>query len=159
MSSACSQHEDKVNGYRHTQVGWVIIAAVAAAIAIIVAVILSTHDANPVAVAVLVLLIATVVLFHSLHVEIRDDVLTCRFGPGLIRRSIPLSAVSEMRAVRNPWYAGWGIRWMPGRYWLWNVSGLRGVELVLRDGSHFRIGSDEPEMLLAATESAMAPCA
>ena len=145
-----------MNGYRHTQVGWIIIAAVAAGVAITVAVILSTHDANPVAMAVLVLLIAALVLFYSLRVEIRDDVLTCRFGPGLIRRSIPLSAINEARAVRNPWYAGWGIRWMPGRYWLWNVSGLRAVELVLRDGSRFRIGSDEPETLLAAIESAIA---
>ena len=35
--------------------------------------------------------------------------------------------------------------------WLvWNISGLDTVELTYRDGKKFRIGTDEPEVLLDA---------
>ena len=53
--------------------------------------------------------------------------------------------------MRNPWYVGWGIRLGPG-YWLWNVSGLSAVELVLADDRRFRVGTDEPEALSRAIE-------
>ena len=41
---------------------------------------------------------------------------------------------------------------MPGQYWLWNVSGLQAVELVLNNGKRFRIGTDEPENLVNAIQ-------
>jgi hypothetical protein len=91
-------------------------------------------------------------LFVSLTVEIKDQRLTCSFGPGLIRRSIALSDIRDVRAVRNPWVLGWGIRWMPGGYWLWNVSGLDAVELTLATGAKFRIGTDEPDALVQAIQ-------
>jgi hypothetical protein len=42
---------------------------------------------------------------------------------------------------------------MPGQYWLWNVSGMGAVELQLKNGSRFRIGTDEPETLARAVEA------
>ncbi len=90
-------------------------------------------------------------MFSSLTVAI-EKTLTCRFGVGLIRKTIPLSDVDHVRAVLNSWLVGWGIRWIPGRYWVWNVSGLRAVELIMKDGTRFRIGTDEPEALVQAIE-------
>ena len=52
----------------------------------------------------------------------------------------------EREEVTTHWIYGWGIRWIPGG-WLWNVSGLDGVELALVSGRRFRIGTDEPEQL------------
>jgi len=71
------------------------------------------------------------------------------FGPGLIRRRIPLRRIREVRVVRTPWYYGWGIRLTPTG-WLWNVSGLDGVEVQFDDGHRFRVGSDEPNRLSEA---------
>ncbi len=51
-----------------------------------------------------------------------------------------------MKAVRNPWYYGWGIRLTP-LGWLYNVSGLSAVDVVLEDGRHVQIGTDQPEAL------------
>jgi hypothetical protein len=98
---------------------------------------------------------AVVAMFFSLTVEIEKNALTCRFGVGLIRKDIPLSEVSHVSAVLNPWWVGWGIRWIPGQYWVWNVSGFQAVELTLKDGSRFRIGTDEPEALVHAIELSM----
>ena len=105
-----------------------------------------------------VLFIAIVVLaisfsiFYSLTVKINGEILTCYFGIGLIRKQFYLSDIKEFRAVRNPWFIGWGIRWMPGQYWLWNVSGFQAVELVLNNGKRFRIGTDESEKLVNAIQ-------
>ena len=101
----------------------------------------------------LAVLFVGVALFYTLNVEIDAGVLICSFGIGLIRRRILLSNVQQVGAVTNPWFVGWGIRWMPGQYWLWNASGLRAVELLFKDGSRFRIGTDEPEVLAKAIQS------
>ena len=77
------------------------------------------------------------------------EAIRLRFGIGLIRKRIPLADVRSWREVRNPWYAGWGIRLGPG-YVLWNVSGRDAVELALANGRCFRIGTDEPAALAAA---------
>jgi hypothetical protein len=38
---------------------------------------------------------------------------------------------------------------------LYNVSGMDAVEIHLRSGQHFRIGTDEPELLAAALRMAI----
>ena len=69
------------------------------------------------------------------------------------RVSARACVIAEVRSVRNPWHAGWGIRWFPGRYLLWSVSGFQAVEVVTKDGNRFRIGTDEPEMLVQAIQT------
>ena len=72
----------------------------------------------------------------------------------LISREIRVSEILGVSAVRNPWTYGWGLRLIPGG-WLWNVSGLDAVELQLRNGTLFRIGTDEPDALHAAIANAV----
>lgn len=134
--------------YRHTQIGTVIIIAVLAAMILIFIPSYKTGNWHPVQLGVLALLAITLFLFHSLTVEIKNNTFTCWFGPGLIRKTIPLADIQQAQAVRNFWLAGWGIRLMAGGYWLWNVSGLQAVELVLKNGKRFRVGTDEPEKLV-----------
>ena len=55
--------------------------------------------------------------------------------------------------MRNLWYYGWGIRYTP-HGWLFNVSGLDAVELELKNGRTWRVGTDEPVELLAAIQAA-----
>jgi hypothetical protein len=108
---------------------------------------------HPIPIAILIVLVAALALFYSLSVEIKENTLECCFGVGLIRKRIPLSEIQQARTVQNPWYSGWGIRWIPGQYWLWNVSGYRALELILKDGKRFRLGTDEPESLVYAIET------
>jgi hypothetical protein len=108
---------------------------------------------HPVRLVVLLMLLVALSLFRSLTVEINNGLLLCRFGSGIIRKSISLFDIEEFRTVRNPWYVGWGIRWIPGQYWLWNVSGYQAVEVVLKSGIRFRIGTDEPAALVQAIQA------
>ena len=139
--------------YRHTQTGIVIIGAVACMAFITLLVLIPAVGSVSLPVlAVLAITGAVLATFSSLAVGIDEDVITCRFGVGLIRKDIPLSDVDHARAVLNSWWVGWGIRWIPGRYWVWNVSGFQAVELTMKDGRRFRIGTDEPETLVHAIE-------
>ena len=56
-------------------------------------------------------------------------------------------------AVHNEWWRGWGIRHVP-RGWMYNIAGRDSVELELQSGNVFRIGTDDPDGLLAALRSA-----
>jgi hypothetical protein len=135
-------------GYRHTQRGTWLLAILAAAVFVIV--IISSFKGwqwNS-SVAIGIFVIASM-LFPTLTVEIEGDRLKCWFGIGLIRKEFDLAEIVEAKAVRNRWHYGLGIRYTP-HGWLFNISGLDAVELALKSGKHFRIGTDEPERLVAA---------
>jgi hypothetical protein len=133
--------------YQHTQVGYLTLAVLGAAITGAVYAAAVTGAGGPLAVAGI--LAGAFLLFATLTTRVRDGRVVVSFGPGLIRRRISLDDIREVRVVRNPWYYGWGIRLTP-QGWLWNVSGLQAVELELKDGRRFRIGSDEVEALAEA---------
>jgi hypothetical protein len=59
-----------------------------------------------------------------------------------------------VNVVRTPLYYGWGIRPAP-HGWMFNVSGLGGVELIFKNNERFRIGSDEPRRLAEAIQNQM----
>ena len=85
-------------------------------------------------------------LMGTLTVEVDDVSVRLKFGIGLVRKNFRLDEIASCRPVRNQWWWGWGIRLIPGG-WLYNVSGLDAVELGLRNGKTFRIGTDEPKVL------------
>ncbi len=100
--------------------------------------------------AVLTILIC---IFSSLTTRVENGVIKWNFGVGLISKTMPISRVVSNRAVRNKAWWGLGIRVIP-RGWLYNVSGLKSVELILDDGKRIRIGSDEPEEFNQAIDQA-----
>ena len=134
--------------YTHTQVGTVVLVLEGIAVAGILGLFLA-FGWHPVGIAVLGILSVVVVLFGTLTVAVEDGWVACRFGPGLVRKRWPLADIREASVVRNPWYYGWGIHWT-SHGWLYNVSGLGAVEIVLASGKKARIGSDEPEKLAEA---------
>ena len=132
--------------YKHTQTGW--ITLVALLVVLVVFELLPTPRevlamTRPI---IYLVLFIVAVLFSTLTVEVDDTHVRAKFGVGLIRKSFGLDEIASARPVRNRWWWGWGIRLIPGG-WLYNVSGLGAVELVLRSGKMFRIGTDEPRVL------------
>jgi len=139
--------------YKHSQTGYVTITAISAVLVLII-VLLVLQETNPVGIAVLVILVIALVLFSSLTVIIRDDVLEARFGPGLIKKTISLGDIESCHIVRHHWYNGWGIR-MTSHGTLYNVSGFHAVSVRLRNGGEFNIGTDVPKELEAAINQAI----
>jgi hypothetical protein len=145
----------RVRAYRHVQSGRTMLLVTSTVLAVILAI--AALDGLPASrVLVAVAAIGLVLwLFHALAVEVDGDAVRLAFGPGLFRKRIPLASIRGVRVVRNPWWSGWGIRWMPGRWTMWNVAGFDAVELDLDRGARFRIGTDEPHALARAIERAI----
>ena len=87
--------------------------------------------------------------FAKLTVEIDRVHLSIRFGIGIVRKTIELADIAAAGAVSYPWYYGYGIRLTPAG-WMYNVSGNEAVELELRSGKRFWVGTDEPQAFLRA---------
>jgi len=133
--------------YRHTQSGWVTVGTCGALFLLVACLPLPARAPHQLLPLAMTLLFAVVVmLFGALTVEVNDVAIRLRFGLGLIRKAFSLTDVASCQVVRNRWWWGWGIRLIPGG-WLYNVSGLDAVELVLKNGKKFRIGTDEPHVL------------
>jgi len=133
--------------YRHTQLGLLLMAGLLTSVAACAYLLL--HTGRWMFAAALVVLLAFLVLASSLTTCVSDGLFEVRFGPGLIHRRIALARIESVAVVENPWYYAWGIHWTPAG-WLWNISGVRGVELRFEDGRRFRVGTDEPERLAEA---------
>ena len=97
------------------------------------------------------LLIVLGVVAARLTASVSEHSVTATFGWGWPRHSTDVADIVSARAVRNGWWHGWGIRKVSGG-WMYNVAGHDAVELELRSGGVFRIGTDEPDALLAAVE-------
>jgi len=134
--------------YQHTQFGTALVAALLLSI-VVAAMVFSMNGWDSVTILALSILVICILLFYSLNVEIKAGVIRCRFGIGLIRKKFILAEINDAQSVINKWYYGWGIRLTP-HGWLYNVSGLYAVEITLRSGKKYRIGTDEPERLAAA---------
>lgn len=141
-----------MTSYVHSQQSPLRIAVPVAVLAAIVVVALLSDGGFLVVGIVLIAgsLIALLALtLGRLTVEVRDDHVRAAFGAGWPAKSIDFAEIVSVAAVRNRWWYGFGIRWIPGG-WLWNVWGLDAVELQLTSGRKFRIGTDEPGVLLLA---------
>ena len=134
-----------IKRYEHTQVGYFIIVAITVAM-VAIGIILAITGFNLIAIAVLVVLAVALVLFPSLTVVIWEEELVVQFGPGVIRKLFKLNEIESCRAVKNPWYYGWGIRLTPHGI-LFRVSGFHAVHIKLITGKEYLIGTDVPQEL------------
>jgi hypothetical protein len=139
--------------YRHRQIGRFSLLGAGAGIILILALV-GQMGAHPMLLAVLALMVLAGVVLSSLTVVVTASSLVFWFGPGVLRKTVPLAEIAKVEAVRNPWYYGIGLRATP-RGMLYNVSGLSAVEITRRDGGRFRVGTDEPERLCASLRQAM----
>ena len=134
-----------IKPYQHTQIGYLIIIALAIGL-LFIACLMAVYGFNWIAFAVLIISGVCLVLFATLTGSIKEDILEIRFGPGIIRKKFPLKDIESCQVVKNPWYYGWGIRLTP-HGWLYNVSGSYAVEIKMKTGKKYRIGTDVPNDL------------
>src|SRR5262249_53894334 len=140
--------DEMTTRYRHTQPGILMlvmlpIGALACAAA---GYLLPVAAARGALWAAAVLLTIVAWLFSSLTVEVTEQEVHWRFGPGLLRFRLALADIETSRVVRNSWLNGFGIRMRPG-FRLYNVSGLDAVELRLKSGDIRRLGTDDAQQL------------
>jgi len=95
--------------------------------------------------AALVMLVSAVTL-SSLTIAVRDGQLSWWFGPGIVKKTVPLSTIISAEPTTTSMINGWGIHFT-GRGWLYNVAGRQAVLITQQDGKRFLVGTDEPDVL------------
>ena len=81
--------------------------------------------------------------FSTLTTKVSASEVEWYFTFGFLKKTVQLGSIISTNAVRNKAWWGLGIRLLP-QGWLYCISGLDVVELVLDDGSRIRVGTDEP---------------
>ncbi len=132
--------------YIHTQHGTLITLLAGGILATVFWFVYNSDSPKPLLVLTFLLLLGIMVLFSSLTTIVYKDKLRCQFKGGLLHRTFYFDDIVSVSPVKNHWLLGWGVRKIP-RGWMFNISGLRAVELTLKNGRKFRIGTDEPEKL------------
>jgi hypothetical protein len=139
--------------YRHRQVGYVSLAG--AGVGALWTGVLAWRERLTPLWLVAIILLGVAWLFSSLTIEIRAGELRSHFGPGFWRKRVPLAEIADAELAPSRWWEGWGIRHTT-RGWLYNVAGTGAVEVRLRSGGRFRLGTDEPDALRDAIRGAIA---
>jgi hypothetical protein len=142
--------------YKHTQIGYLMIVVMLAILVLFVSV-YSMSFAEPVSVdsgpnlvvtIIMASILFTLTSFTSLKVVVDEKYLQIKFGYGIYQKRFLLTDIKSAKAIKNPWYCGWGIRlWLWPKMWIYNVSGFDAVEIKLKNGRTYRIGTDEPKKL------------
>ncbi len=137
--------------YEHTQRGPLFLILLAAVVGVLaIAWILRAEPGAVVAMLILAgILLLVCLMFKYLTVRDEGDRLAVRYGPlPVFRRRIPYAEIAAADPDRTSWIDGWGIHWVPGRGYTYNLWGFGCVRLVVRDRV-IRIGTDDVENLVA----------
>lgn len=142
--------------YRKTQVGWLMMLIFAPIILFFAGVLyyqkvlgipfLGEPAPSWLYPVLLLLFLILLGLFSSLTVTGFPNYIEIKFGIGLIRKKFHYKDIRSCSVQKNPLIYGWGIRKIPGG-WLYNVSGSMSVQLDMKDGKMYRIGTPEPQEL------------
>ena len=148
-----------MTSYKHTQIGYLMLV-ITLVVLVLFAWLQITARAEPPSydsganfaiTAIMALILFILASFSTLTVSTHEQFLKIRFGWGVFRKKFPISEIATIRKVKNHWYYGWGIRlWFWPKMWIFNVSGFDAIELTMKNGKIYRIGTDEPEKLEAA---------
>ena len=86
--------------------------------------------------------------FAWLEISGESEELLVRFGPvSLFQKRVRYDSIRGVKLDKSLLIEGWGIHLGP-RGWIWNIWGRDVIDLEL-DGGRLRLGTDDPEGLLA----------
>jgi hypothetical protein len=150
--------------YKHTQVGYLMLF-VTLAVLVLFGWAQTTARAelpsvnsgtNLLATSAMVLVLFILMSFATLTVSLDQKYLRLKFAYGFFRKKFFLEEISSVRSVKNRWYYGWGIRFcFWPKMWIFNVSGFKAIEIMMKNGKVYRIGTDVPEELETAIKRAL----
>jgi hypothetical protein len=149
-----------LTSYRHTQVGWKLLAGTLVGLALAAWLTATLSPATRAAAPWLVYaLFATLggalLLFATLTVEVDDAQIRIKFGVGLVRKSVDLAQVVRCEHLQTRIWWGWGLHWTPSG-WLYNVGGRDAVRVTIVRERAVIIGSDDAGRLKAAIDARIA---
>ncbi len=153
-----------MTSYKHTQIGYLMLV-VTLAVLMLFAWVYITTSSEPLSVdsgpnfaisVIMVLILFILASFATLTVSIDENYLRIKFGYGIFAKKFALNQIASVQSVKNHWYYGWGIRlWLWPKTWIYNVSGFDAVEITIKNGKVYRIGTVVPEELETAIKQSI----
>ena len=150
--------------YKHTQISYLMLV-ITLAVLVLFAWLHITALAEPVSVnsgpnfavtAIMALILFILASFATLTVSIDENYFRIKFGYGIFARMFPLDQIASVQSVKNHWYYGWGVKvWFWPYMWIYNVSGFDAVEIIMKNGKIYRVGTDTPRELEVAIKQAI----
>jgi hypothetical protein len=136
--------------YEHTQSGrWHYLLMAVAAVSLAAAWYMPDPTGRFALAAVAAAVVLVALMFMNLTVRDEGERLALRFGLlPLLRKSIAYADISAAEPDRSKVIDGWGIHWVLGRGWTYNIWGFDCVRLTVK-GRTIRIGTDDRDALLA----------
>jgi len=150
--------------YKHTQIGYLMITVTLAVLIlfvwtyIIALAEIPSYNSGPNFAITAIMTVTLIILtsFSTLQVIIDEKYLQIKFGYGIYQKKFLLGDIISAKILKNHWYYGWGIkRCLWQKMWIYNVSGFDAVEIKMKNGKTYRIGTDEPDKLERAISSAI----
>lgn len=133
--------------YEHTQIGRLMIIILVAMVLFFWYILAQASFDKRVLFLMLPILLL-ILSFVTLKVIINKNYIKLKFGYGIFWKRFPLKEIVSAKSVKNHWYYGWGIRiWLWPRMIIFNVSGFDAVEIRMKNGRVYRIGTDKPKAL------------
>lgn len=148
-----------MTSYKHTQFGYLmLIITLVISVFFVFAYITARAEipsvdsgTNLLITSLMILIVFVLLSFITLTVSIDRDYVSVKFGYGIFRKKFLINEIISVRRVRNHWYYGWGIRfWLWPKMWIYNISGFDAVEIFMKNGNIYRIGTDNPNELESA---------
>lgn len=143
------KREQAFQPYEHRQIGLAMLLIMPTAMALLLAVNYFVSLPHVLLGGLLCSLTAVTLLFSSMTIRVDESEVMWFFGPGVFKKRVALSDIHHCKTVKNPIWMGLGIHAF-GTGWIYNVSGLLGVELELTSGAFIRLGSDQPNYVVRA---------
>lgn len=150
--------------YKHTQIGYLMLSVTLTVFVFFVWLQIAARAEPPsvdsgtnfAVTAIMALILFVLVSFATLTTSIDKNFIRIKFGFGIFRKKFSLADIISVKVVKNHWYYGWGIRiWFWPYMWIYNISGFDAVEIRMRNGKIYRIGTDAPHEFESAIKRAM----
>jgi len=153
-----------MTSYKHTQIGYLMLV-VTLAVLVLFAWVYIMASAEPPSVdsgpnfavsAIMILILFILASFATLTASIDENYVRIKFGYGIFARKFALNQIASVQSVKNHWYYGWGVKvWFWPYMWIYSVSGFDAVEITMKNGKVYRIGTDVPEELETAIKQSI----
>jgi hypothetical protein len=152
-----------MTSYKHTQIGYLMLVVILSVLGLFTWIQITARAEEPAAdsgtnfaiTVIMILILLILASFTTLATFIDENYLRIKFGYGIFTKSFPLNQIVSVRAVRNRWYYGWGVKvWFWPYMWIYNISGFDAVEIILKNGKIYRLGTDTPNELEAVIKQA-----
>ena len=138
--------------YSHTQIGKLMIVVFIFTALLFAGIFIAGREEFTIfTVALMIFILLILTSFITLTVTIDQEYLRIKFGYGIFCKKFKLTDIMSVKPVKHKWYYGWGVRyWVLTKTWIFNVSGFDQIEIEMKNGNKYRIGTDEVDNLIQA---------